>query len=313
MFGSRKASQEQGRPSRVVSAQQSSDDPMQRASRNGVYFLQAGAVAVVFLAVCALWWAVAQRIDFFTVIAAVLASVLLASSMHVAQQWERMVVMRLGKFKGVKGPGLFFTMPFVEYSTMRVDTRVRSTSFGAEETLSCDLVPLDVDAVVFWMVHDAEKACSTVDDYALQLLYSAQTILRDAIGRASAAEVASRRDQLDRELKRLLEEKVASWGLTVLSVEVRDILLPEALQDVMSAEAQAEQQKKARLILMEAETSISEIIGDFARTYDDETALDLRKMYLLYEGIKEGKGAMVVPSSWNEGFADKVVEGAAKR
>uniref|UniRef100_A0A7C9NKU1 Slipin family protein n=1 Tax=Muribaculaceae bacterium Z82 TaxID=2304548 RepID=A0A7C9NKU1_9BACT len=313
MFGSRKASQEQGRPSRVVSAQQSSDDPMQRASRNGVYFLQAGAVAVVFLAVCALWWAVAQRIDFFTVIAAVLASVLLASSMHVAQQWERMVVMRLGKFKGVKGPGLFFTMPFVEYSTMRVDTRVRSTSFGAEETLSCDLVPLDVDAVVFWMVHDAEKACSTVDDYALQLLYSAQTILRDAIGRASAAEVASRRDQLDRELKRLLEEKVAPWGLTVLSVEVRDILLPEALQDVMSAEAQAEQQKKARLILMEAETSISEIIGDFARTYDDETALDLRKMYLLYEGIKEGKGAMVVPSSWNEGFADKVVEGAAKR
>ncbi len=313
MFGSRKASQEQGRPSRVVSAQQSSDDPMQRASRNGVYFLQAGAVAVVFLAVCALWWAVAQRIDFFTVIAAVLASMLLASSMHVAQQWERMVVMRLGKFKGVKGPGLFFTMPFVEYSTMRVDTRVRSTSFGAEETLSCDLVPLDVDAVVFWMVHDAEKACSTVDDYALQLLYSAQTILRDAIGRASAAEVASRRDQLDRELKRLLEEKVAPWGLTVLSVEVRDILLPEALQDVMSAEAQAEQQKKARLILMEAETSISEIIGDFARTYDDETALDLRKMYLLYEGIKEGKGAMVVPSSWNEGFADKVVEGAAKR
>ncbi|WP_251231543.1 slipin family protein [Adlercreutzia aquisgranensis] len=313
MFGSRKASQEQGRPSRVVSAQQSSDDPMQRASRNGVYFLQAGAVAVVFLAVCALWWAVAQRIDFFTVVAAVLASVLLASSMHVAQQWERMVVMRLGKFKGVKGPGLFFTMPFVEYSTMRVDTRVRSTSFGAEETLSCDLVPLDVDAVVFWMVHDAEKACSTVDDYALQLLYSAQTILRDAIGRASAAEVASRRDQLDRELKRLLEEKVAPWGLTVLSVEVRDILLPEALQDVMSAEAQAEQQKKARLILMEAETSISEIIGDFARTYDDETALDLRKMYLLYEGIKEGKGAMVVPSSWNEGFADKVVEGAAKR
>ena len=313
MFGSRKTTQEGGRPSRVVSAQQSSDDPMQRASRNGVYFLQAGAIAAVFLAVCALWWAVAQRIDFFTVVVAVLASVLLASSMHVAQQWERMVVMRLGKFKGVKGPGLFFTVPFIEYSTMRVDTRVRSTSFGAEETLSCDLVPLDVDAVVFWMVHDAEKACSTVDDYALQLLYSAQTILRDAIGRASAAEVASRRNQLDRELKRLLEEKVAPWGLTVLSVEVRDILLPEALQGVMSAEAQAEQQKKARLILMEAETSISEIIGDFARTYDDETALDLRKMYLLYEGVKEGKGAMVVPSSWNEGFADRVVEGSAKR
>lgn len=305
MFGSRKASQMQERPSRVVGVQQSSDDPMQRASRNGVYFLQAGAIVVAFLAVCALWWAAAGVINLFTVVVAVAVAIVLASSMHVAQQWERMVVMRLGKFKGVKGPGLFFTVPFIEYSTMRVDTRVRSTSFGAEETLSCDLVPLDVDAVVFWMVHDAEKACSSVDDYALQLLYSAQTILRDAIGRATAAEVASRRDQLDRELKRLLEEKVAPWGLTVLSVEVRDILLPEALQDVMSAEAQAEQQKKARLILMEAETSISEIIGDFARTYDDETALDLRKMYLLYEGIKEGKGAMVVPSSWNEGFTDK--------
>ena len=188
------------------------------------------------------------------------ASIVVASSVHIAQQWERMVVMRLGKFKCVKGPGFFLTLPFVEYSTMRIDVRIRTTAFGAEETLSNDLVPLDVDAVVFWMVHDAEKACVAVDDYAHQLLLSAQTILRDAIGRATAAEVTARRDQLDRELKRLLEEKVSAWGITVLSVEVRNILLPEELQEVMSLEAQAEQKKKARLILMEAESEISAMI-----------------------------------------------------
>ena len=146
----------------------------------------------------------------------------------------------------------------------------------------------------------------------IAVLLSAQTILRDAIGRATAAEVTARRDQLDRELKRLLEEKVSAWGITVLSVEVRNILLPEELQEVMSLEAQAEQKKKARLILMEAESEISAMIEGYAHTYDDNTALELRKMYLLYEGVKEGKGTVVVPSSWNEGFADKVAEDAGK-
>ncbi|RDB69281.1 slipin family protein [Eggerthella sinensis] len=297
---------------RVTVAPQGDGDPMQRASRNGVYFLQGIIIAAVFLAVCLVFFLVAGRIGFFAVATAAFASIVVASSVHIAQQWERMVVMRLGKFKCVKGPGFFLTMPFVEYSTMRIDVRIRTTAFGAEETLSNDLVPLDVDAVVFWMVHDAEKACVAVDDYAHQLLLSAQTILRDAIGRATAAEVTARRDQLDRELKRLLEEKVSAWGITVLSVEVRNILLPEELQEVMSLEAQAEQKKKARLILMEAESEISAMIEGYAHTYDDNTALELRKMYLLYEGVKEGKGTVVVPSSWNEGFADKVAEDAGK-
>lgn len=302
-----------GKPRRVTVAPPGEGDPMQRASRNGVYFLQAMIIVAAFLVVCCVFYLASGKIGFFAIAVAVFVAIVVASSVHIAQQWERMVVMRLGKLKCVKGPGLFFTIPFIEYSTMRIDVRIRTTAFGAEETLSTDLVPLDVDAVVFWMVHDAERACVAVDDYANQLLFSAQTILRDAIGRATAAEVTARRDQLDRELKRLLEEKVSEWGITVLSVEVRNILLPEELQDVMSLEAQAEQKKKARLILMEAEPEISAMIERYAHTYDDDTALELRKMYLLYEGVKEGKGTVVVPSSWNEGFADKVSEASSPK
>ena len=195
---------------------------------------------------------------------------------------------------------------------MRVDQRIRSTAFGAEETLTADLVPLDVDAVLFWMVHDTEKACTVVDDYELLVLQSSQTILRDAIGRANVAEVTSRREQLDRELKRLLEDKVAPWGVTVLSVEIRDILMPKELQDVMSMEAQAEQKRKARVVLMEAEQDISEMMGGIASAYDeDDKAMQLRQMHLLYEGVKEGRGAVVVPSSWGDSFGEQVGKGIA--
>ena len=286
------------------------DDATQRASRNGVYFFQTVLFCAVAGIVCLVWHAAFGTVGFLALLTALVIAVFAASSVHVAQQWERMVVLRLGKFKCVKGPGIFFTIPLIEYCAMRVDTRVRATAFGAEETLSYDLVPLDVDAVLFWMVHDAESACMVVDDYARQVLLSAQTILRDAIGRATAAEVTARREQLDRELKRLLEEKVAPWGITVLSVEVRDILLPRELQDVMSLEAQAEQKKKARLILMEAEAGISDMMGDIAATYQgDDTAMELRKMHLLYEGVKEGNGTVVVPSSWGDAFGDQLAKG----
>ncbi len=283
------------------------DEAMLHASRNGVYFFQLAVFVAVFCVVAGGWRLVSGAVGLWAFVAATAVALLAVSSVHIAQQWERIVVLRLGKLKGVKGPGVFFTVPLVEYCTMRVDTRVRSTSFGAEETLTNDLVPLDVDAVLFWMVHDAEKACTVVDDYPKLVLRSAQTILRDAIGRANAAEVTSRRNQLDRELKRTLEEKVAPWGITVMSVEIRDILLPKELQDVMSMEAQAEQKKKARLILMEAEAGIGEMMGDIAPAYEgDDTAMELRKMHLLYEGIREGKGSVVVPSGWSESLGDKV-------
>ena len=230
---------------------------------------------------------------------------LATTSAHIAQQWERVVVLRLGKFNRVSGPGLYWTIPIIEQNAMRVDTRIRSTTFGAEETLTSDLVPINVNAVLFWMVWDAKAACTEVGDFSRAVELAAQTALRDAIGRAGAAEVAIRREQLDRELKSTLEEKVALWGITILSVEVRDILLPEELQDVMSLEAQAEQRKKARIILMEAEQDISDMLDDISKTYDaNDSALRLRTMHLLYESVRETGGTVVVPSSFSEGFGD---------
>lgn len=236
---------------------------------------------------------------------ALVVALAVMSSVHIAQQWEKVVVLRFGKFNRVSGPGLFWTIPIVEQNTMRVDGRVRATSFGAEETLTADLVPLDVNAVLFWMVWDAKAACIEVGDFTRTVELAAQTALRDAIGRAGVAEVAIRREQLDRELKRILEEKVAPWGITILSVEVRDILLPKELQEVMSLEAQAEQRKKARIILMEAEQDICEMMDDMGDSYSkNDAALRLRAMHLLYESVRETGGTVVVPSSFSEGFGD---------
>ena len=198
---------------------------------------------------------------------------------------------------------MFWTIPVIEQNTMRVDGRTRVTAFGAEETLTSDLVPLNVNAVLFWMVYDAEAACTEVGDFTRAVELSAQTALRDAIGRGTAAEVAIRRQQLDRELKAALEEKCSQWGIAVLSVEIRDILLPKELQDVMSLEAQAEQRKKARIILMEAEHDIYEILDEMEELIGDHEAVSrLRTMHLLNESLREGKGTVVIPSAFAEGF-----------
>ena len=242
------------------------------------------------------------------IIVSLLVAALLAASCHIAQQWERVVVLRLGAFNRVSGPGLFWTWPVIESNVMRVDTRLRTTTFGAEETLTSDLVPLDVNAVLFWHVWDAKAACLEVGDLASAVQLSAQTALRDAIGRATAAEVAMRRNQLDRELKSVLEEKVAPWGVTILSVEVRDILLPRELQEVMSLEAQAEQRKKARIILIEAEQDIFDMLNEMEGVSEgSKEALRLRTMHLLNESLREGEGTVVIPSAFAEGFN----EGAA--
>ena len=277
----------------------------ERASNGGVLLFSVVLFALAFAAVLAAGAAATGGVGPATVALAVLLAALAVSACHIAQQWERVVVLRLGKFNRVSGPGLFWTWPVIESNTMRVDTRTRVTSFGAEETLTADLVPLDVNAVLFWHVWDARAACTEVGDFTRAVELAAQTALRDAIGRAGAAEVAIRREQLDRELKRVLEEKVAAWGVTILSVEVRDILVPPELQEVMSLEAQAEQRKKARIILMEAEQDIAELMeemGDFYAAND--AALRLRAMHLLYESVRETGGTIVVPSSFSEGFGD---------
>ena len=275
----------------------------ERASSTGVLVFSAVLFAAAFAVGLAAGWLIVGAVTLPGIVGAAVAGLIALSSCHVAQQWERVVVLRLGRFNRVSGPGLFWTWPVVEANTLRVDTRTRVTTFYAEETLTADLVPLDVDAVLFWHVWDAKAACLEVGDFTRAVEMAAQTALRDAIGRAGAAEVAIRREQLDRELKRVLEEKTAPWGVTVLSVEVRDILLPRELQEAMSLEAQAEQRKKARIILMEAEQDVFETLAEMEDLVGGPEAVGrLRTMHLLNESLREGKGTVVIPSAFAEGF-----------
>ena len=293
----------------VLSGGEESVSGRRKASRRGAVVLAVTLFLVAFALVLAATFPFRSA---FTVALAVVAGLALAGSVHIAYEWERAVVLRFGRFHRLAGPGLYVTVPVVDSVTIVIDQRISSISCSAEQVLTADLVPVDLDAVVFWMVWDPKKACLAVEDYEHSASLVAQTALRDAIGRASVAEVAIRREQLDRELKRVLEEKVAPWGITVLSVEIRDILLPKELQDVMSLEAQAEQRKKARIILMEAEQDICEMMDDMGDTYaKNDAALRLRAMHLLYESVRETGGTVVVPSSFSEGFGD-VLGDAAK-
>ena len=224
---------------------------------------------------------------------------------HIAMQWEKVVIFRFGKFNRMAGPGLYLTIPFIEQTALKADQRIMVTGFGAEETLTSDLVPINVDAVLFWMVWDAKKACLEVENYYNSVSLAAQTALRDAIGRASVSEVAIRRNQLDQELQEVIEERTSVWGITVMSVEIRDIVIPQDLQEAMSAEAQAEREKNARMVLAEVEKDISSMLVDAANVYDEnELAVRLRTMHLLYESAKNSGGTVVIPSAYSEGFAD---------
>ncbi len=277
----------------------------ERASSAGVWLFSAMVFVLVLSSTLGVAWAILGEVTLSALIVAVVLAGLTTMSVHIAQEWEKVIVLRFGGFNRVSGPGLFWTIPFIEQNTIRVDGRIRVTTFGAEETLTADLVPLNVNAVLFWMVWDAKSACLEVSDFTRAVELAAQTALRDAIGRAGAAEVAIRREQLDRELKRVLEEKANQWGISILSVEVRDILIPKELQDAMSLEAQAEQQKKARIILSEAEQDICSMFNDMGKVYaKNEAAMRLRAMHLLYESVRDTGGTVVVPSSFSEGFGD---------
>lgn len=294
-----------------VAADAYRSDPSRKATRNGAVMVAVSFALVAFAAVAGLWWLIAGSLNIVGVVVAILAGLGTLSSTHVCLEWERCVVMRLGRFSRLAGPGLFFTIPVIEFCTLRVDQRTIATPFGAEEALTSDLVPLDVDAVLFWMIWDPEKACSEVEDCRFAVALTAQTALRDAIGRASVSNVVMRRHQLDQELQEAVEAKVTDWGITVLSVEVRDIIIPKELQGVMSLEAQAECRKNARITLMEAERDVSAILQEVAEEYShDETALALRKMHLVYEGMQDTDGTLVVPSAYTEGFTVEPNKGA---
>ncbi len=194
-------------------------------------------------------------------------------------------------------------IPLVEYAAIHVDQRIKTTSFSAEAALTADLVPVDVDAILFWMVWDAEKACLEVDNYPKAVLWSAQTAMRDAIGLLNLAEISLRRKQLDRELEEALGKKCEQWGITVLSVEIRDIMIPHELQDALSKEAQAERERNARIILAEVEKDISEMYVEAAQVYEQNAkAMHLRAMNLAYDSAKDGKGMLLVPSSLADSF-----------
>ncbi len=232
--------------------------------------------------------------------------------MHVVLEWERTVVLRFGKFNRVAGPGLIFMIPFVEYSAATVDLRMRSTAFKAEHVLTSDLVPVDVDAVLFWMVWDAGKACSEIRNYERLVYWVAQTTLRDVMGGVGIAQMGVRRTQIDKEVASILERKTSEWGITIVSVEIRDIEIPADLQEALSAEARAEREYNARIILAEVEKEVSEMFVDAARTYKKEdAALQLRAMSFVADSVKEKGGLVVVPSALSEAFEglEKIAKG----
>ena len=268
------------------------------ATRGGAYLTMALMATLSFAVALVLALFIHGDFDLWTVIIGLAAACLCLSSVHITMDWERSMVVRFGKFSRIAGPGLFFTVPLVEFVAARVDQRTIATPFSAEETLTNDLVPVDVDAVLFWMVWDPRKACTEVEDYPSAVSWVAQTTLRDAVGRITLAEMTARRDQLDLEMQRIIEQKTEAWGITVLSVEIRDIVIPKDLQDSMSKEAQAERERNARVILAEVERDISEMFSGAADVYrEDPVALQLRQMNLVYESVKDNGGVVLIPSS----------------
>jgi regulator of protease activity HflC (stomatin/prohibitin superfamily) len=232
------------------------------------------------------------------VLVATFAGIYVMFGLKLANQWEKAVILRFGKFHGQKGPGLFWIVPVVDNITQWIDQRVMVSPFRAEKTLTKDTVPVDVDAVLFWLVWDAEKAALEVEDYRSAISWAAQTALREVIGALNLADILVGRAKMDKDLQKIIDERTTPWGVTVQSVEIRDVVIPQDLEDAMSRQAQAERERQARVILGESEKQIADSFAEASKAYkDNPTALHLRAMNMLFEGLKE-KGAMViVPSS----------------
>lgn len=277
-----------------------------KSSRNGATIFSIALFVGTCAVVLGLSVALEGRITLAAIILMVLAALMVISSVHTALSWEKVVVLRLGNFNRVVGPGLYFTIPIIEHGTIRVDQRTIATPFSAEKTLTADLVPVTVDAVLFWVVWDAKKACTEVEDYYAAVSFLAQTALREAVGRSTVAEVALRRDQLDAEIKADIEKEAADWGLDIIAVKVRDIVIPDELQDVMSLEAQADREKNARMTVAAAEVDLADMLKDAAALYGSEdAAMKLRTMLMQYETVRKSHGTVVtVPTAISDGFVD---------
>jgi regulator of protease activity HflC (stomatin/prohibitin superfamily) len=227
-----------------------------------------------------------------------LAGIIFLFWLKVAAQWEKAIVLRLGKFHNLSGPGAFMLVPFIDTLANWIDHRVMVTPFSAEKTLTKDTVPVDVDAVLFWVVWDAEKAALEVADYHAAIAWAAQTALREIIGQSFLADILIGRAKMDAELQKIIDERTTPWGITVQSVEIRDVIIPPDLEDAMSRQAQAERERQARVILGESEKQIASSFSEASEAYvDNPTALHLRAMNMLFEGLKEKGALVIVPSS----------------
>ena len=266
------------------------------------------SVIIFALVVFAVGFAVCSGITWFflsplTIILSLIVGLMAASCIRIAPQWEKVAILRFGRFHRVAGPGIYLLIPCFENAAIHIDQRVMTSTFSAETALTADLVPVDVDAVLFWMVWDSELAAFEVKNYPKAVLLSAQTALRDALGQTNLAELSMRRKQLDNELKKTLSEKCESWGITVISVEIRNIMVPYELQDALSKEAQASRERDARMIIAEAERDISELFVEASAAYvGNPQALQLRAMNLAHESSKDGKGILFMPSPMASSF-----------
>jgi regulator of protease activity HflC (stomatin/prohibitin superfamily) len=229
---------------------------------------------------------------------AVVLAYVVSSAIQVADQWNKAVVLRLGKFRSLQGPGLFFIIPLIDTIPYWLDIRVLTSSFKAEKTLTKDTVPVDVDAVLFWKIVDPKKAALDVADYQSAISWASQTALRDVIGKTMLSDMLEGRDKISDALRRIIDERTEPWGINVISVEVKDVLIPPALEDAMSMQAQAERERQARVILGDSERQVAEKFGEAAKTYaNDPIALHLRAMNMLYEGLKANSTIVIVPST----------------
>jgi len=265
-----------------------------------VEFVPLNRVAVTAFLVCGLTgFAVAAPLkNPLPLLAGLLIGLYLLFSIKVVQQWEKVALLRLGRYVGLRGPGWFFMMPVFETISHSIDQRVRVQSVTAESTLTRDTVPVNVDAIIFWMVWNAEKSILEVENFAEAVNMSAQTALRESIGRHELAQMITEREMMGRQLQQILDEKTNPWGITVQSVEIRDVRIPQSLEDAMSQQAQAERERQARVILGHAEVQVSEQFAEASRVYNDNPgALHLRAMNMLYEAIKERGSMVIVPSS----------------
>ncbi len=292
--------------------QQRRDDQSQAQTKSrrekpvdNFHFSPIAAFIFVLACLAAIWGAAllgnAHASDAFTgtwVVVWMLLGTYILFALKVAQQWEKAVVLRLGKFRALRGPGMFWIVPILDSTTTWIDHRVMVTPFNAEKTLTKDTVPVDVDAVLFWAIWDAEKAALEVQDYRGAISWAAQTALREIIGQMSLADILVGRAAMDAALQKIIDERTTPWGISVQSVEIRDVIIPQGLEDAMSQQAQAERERQSRVILGEAEMQVADSFAEASKAYaDNPTALHLRAMNMLFEGLKEKGALVIVPSS----------------